>query len=355
MWVNDIERKYEMKIKKLFQQVLWWILPMTLLAGCGGPSAGSTLVPPTDAPTKDRSTATPPPMIAGGSWTTKAEMPTGRWNLSTSVVDGKIYAIGGAGPVYEALSTVEVYDPVTDTWMAKSPMPTAREGLSTSIVNGKIYAIGGLSGTSSSRMTVDVFSAVEEYDPATDTWSVKSPMPTARAHHYAHVVAGKIYIIGGASSGVPIWDPVFTIEVYDPATDSWAQKGEFLGGLRSGASSIVDGKIYIFGGSPESMKVYKYDPATDTWTQNSDLPTARDSSSASALDGKIYVFGGFFSSNVINAAEVYDPATDTWATTPEIPTGRVGSSSSVVDGKIYVIGGMRDFVEANKTVEVFEP
>jgi len=31
-----------------------------------------------------------------GTWTTKADMPTGRWHLSTCAADGKIYAIGGA-------------------------------------------------------------------------------------------------------------------------------------------------------------------------------------------------------------------------------------------------------------------
>ena len=44
-----------------------------------------------------------------GKWTRKADMPTARRWLSTSVVNGKIYAIGGcAGQTI--LSTVEVYD-----------------------------------------------------------------------------------------------------------------------------------------------------------------------------------------------------------------------------------------------------
>lgn len=36
-------------------------------------------------------------------------MPTARWGLSTCVVDGKIYAIGGIGG-HKILATVEVYD-----------------------------------------------------------------------------------------------------------------------------------------------------------------------------------------------------------------------------------------------------
>ncbi len=44
-----------------------------------------------------------------GKWTKKADMPTARARLSTSAVNGKIYAIGGWKGGF-ALSTVEEYD-----------------------------------------------------------------------------------------------------------------------------------------------------------------------------------------------------------------------------------------------------
>jgi N-acetylneuraminic acid mutarotase len=77
-----------------------------------------------------------------GMWTEKTSMPAPRWSLSTAVVNGKIYVIGGL-TVNDALSTVEEYNPVTDTWTKKADMPTPRGGLSTAVVDGKIYAIGG--------------------------------------------------------------------------------------------------------------------------------------------------------------------------------------------------------------------
>jgi N-acetylneuraminic acid mutarotase len=85
-------------------------------------------------------------LAAEDTWTTKGDMPTARFSLSTSMVNGKIYAIGGdlrgrGAPL--STSTVEEYDPATDTWTARADMPTARWGLSASVVNGKIYAIGG--------------------------------------------------------------------------------------------------------------------------------------------------------------------------------------------------------------------
>lgn len=53
-----------------------------------------------------------------GVWTRKADMPTARYGLSTSVADGKIYAIGGVTDSDESsyVSTVEMYDPATDRW-----------------------------------------------------------------------------------------------------------------------------------------------------------------------------------------------------------------------------------------------
>jgi N-acetylneuraminic acid mutarotase len=288
-------------------------------------------------------------------------MPTGRWELSTCVVDGKIYAIGGAGPVYQALRTVEVYDPATDTWTTKSEMLTARQGLSTSVVNGKIYAIGGGASSSALYTSVEVFSTVEEYDPAIDTWTTKSEMPTARVCHHASVVDGRIYIIGGSDASTPDdRSHVRTVEEYDPATDTWTQKGDMPASRAAGFTSVVAGKIYLIGGYGGSQRVEEYDPSTDTWTTKSEMPSARRSLSTNAVDGKIYAFGGYVpgvsSHPGVTTVEVYDPATDTWTTAPDMPTGRFGLRTSVVGGKIYVIGGMDKWVgSAYRTVVEYDP
>ena len=276
-------------------------------------------------------------------WTTRAPMPTGRWELSTCVVDGKIYAIGGAGPVYQALRTVEEYNPATDTWTTKSKMLTARQGLSTNMVNGKIYAIGGGSSPSDAYgYSTETFSTVEEYDPATNTWTTKSEMPTARGWHSANVLDGKIYVIGGSSVTPSAGTPILAVEVYDPAKDTWTQKGNIPRRIGAGFTSEVEGKIYAFGGYGGLEKVHEYDPETDTWIQKADMPTRRCGLSTSVLDGKIYAIGGHSGSSphlALATVEVYNPATDTWTTTTNMLTERCGVRTSVVNGKIYAIGG----------------
>jgi len=62
-----------------------------------------------------------------------------------------------------------------------------------------------------------VLSTVEVYDPAANTWSTKAPMPTPRYLHAAAVVNGVLYAIGGHNNASVL--DVF--EAYDPATNSW--------------------------------------------------------------------------------------------------------------------------------------
>src|SRR5881396_1113150 len=108
----------------------------------------------------------------GGTWTTRAPMPTARSWAGAGVINDILYVVGGS---YNGngLSTVEAYDWTSNTWTAKAPMPTPRQELAVGVVNGILYAIGG----SYSRQ---VLSTVEAYDPVSNTWTAKAPMPTPR-------------------------------------------------------------------------------------------------------------------------------------------------------------------------------
>jgi len=286
---------------------------------------------------------------AEGIWVEKADMPSSRMLLGTCAVDGKIYAIGGGAAPHMGSSAVEEYDPETDTWTRKADMPTPRAGLGVSVANGKVYAIGG--APLGAR-------AVEEYDPGTDTWTRKADMPTARFLLSTSEVDGKIYAIGGATdtSG-----PAFeVVEEYDPATDTWTRKADLPEPRFLHAASVVDGKIYIIAGSWQeytaSRAVFAYDPATDTWERKADAPTARSwlSPTAGVADGRIYVIGGDFGPPDADVEE-YDPATDTWRKLPDMPTPRGALSTTTLNGTIYVVGGTITIDSGLSTVEAYTP
>jgi N-acetylneuraminic acid mutarotase len=276
-------------------------------------------------------------LAQGDIWTQKADMPTPRLALAASVVDGKIYAIGGRA---ERTLTTE-YDPATDTWTTKTRMITPRFGLATSVVDGVIYAIGGSQhNTSASAPRV----ATEEYNPFTDIWTKKTDMPTGRSMLSTSVVDGKIYAIGGNGPGVWLTH-LRTVEEYDPLTDTWTKKADMPTARGWHSASVVDGKIYVIGGALVNKTMLStvevYDPVTDSWTTKTPMPTARSGHATAVVDGIIYAIGGgtHTPSRGFSVVEAYDPATDTWTTKADMPTPTCWLSTGVVDGKIYAFGG----------------
>jgi N-acetylneuraminic acid mutarotase len=202
---------------------------------------------------------------AADIWTTKADMPTARTLSAIAVVDGRIYVIGGVLD-YAVLSAVEAYDPATDTWTRKADMPTARYHAAACVVDGRIYVSGGATKWGLASGNFSCVPTVEVYDPATDTWTQASDMPRVRMTHSSSVVAGKMYIIGGGDPERQPGDMTFsTVDVYDPATDIWTTAADFPNPRGEHTSTVVDGKIYAIGGdigpgaAPLSI-VDEYDP-----------------------------------------------------------------------------------------------
>jgi len=59
------------------------------------------------------------------AWEERSDMPAGRWGAGTFVIDGIAYVVGGKSGNTE-LAQMWAYDPATDSWSAKAPIPGAR-------------------------------------------------------------------------------------------------------------------------------------------------------------------------------------------------------------------------------------
>ena len=318
-----------------------------------------------------------------GEWMRKADMPTARSDFSTCVVDGKIFVIGGNLQLEmdeygdRSLSTVEMYDPETDTWEGKANMPTVRSDVSVSVVDGKIYAIGGSKQTKVQvprgyTYDTEELPTVEMYDPTTDTWTQKADMSTPRKTKTC-VVDGKIYAIGGWSTANE-QPQLEIVEIYDPATDTWAKAQSMNHARCSAAISVVNGEIYAMGGigwppnrdesgqylsSLYLSSVEMFNPKTNQWHEKTETSTPKADHSASVIDGKIYVMGGYFQEErklkPLSTIEVYDPATDRWTQESDMLIGKFGHATEVIDGHIYILGGNSIGVKGPLTsVEVYD-
>lgn len=295
---------------------------------------------------------------AQSNWIRKADMPTPRCSLAVAVLDGKIYAIGGGIRNQVVTTAVEQYDPATDTWVKKADMHTPRGFFGAAALNGKIYAVGGWG------MGNVALAGCEEYDPASDTWTVKKSMPTARRHGSVVSAGGKIYALGGYTSPPTA---LKTLEVYDPATDSWTTTAPMPFGPGSGCT-VIDRIIYcplggLTGGTGTDQAVntvYAYDTDTGTCTAKSPMLNARCFSPTCNLNGKLYAIGGCINAydNTETAnVEAYDPAVNKWFRMPPMSVRRKALGAAVVNGKIYAIGGVSNagWDPALATVEEYDP
>jgi N-acetylneuraminic acid mutarotase len=295
-----------------------------------------------------------------GEWNSVAQMPTPRSEIAAAVLDDLIYVGGGLAPAivgWEALAVFEVYDPATDSWHEAAPLPVGLHHLAMAAAGGKIYVTGGYDGA---NFDADV-SATWAYDPTTDSWTRVADMPAPRAAHAMVNIDDMLYVVGGVGpEPTALW-------VYDPVTDTWdASRAPMPTAREHLAATTVDGQLYVIGGrwsgrgNLSTLEVY--DPATDSWAQLADMPTPRGGLTAATLAGRIHVTGGeaLDSLRTFGEHEVYDPTTDTWITLPDLPTPRHGLTSVVLNGQWYVIGGgteagFRTFVSLSDLVEVFKP
>jgi len=302
---------------------------------------------------------TPPP----GTWTTLAPAPTARTEVTAAVLGGKIYVIGGFAepslsnlPSLTITNRVEVYDPLTNEWTTRAPLPVGLHHASAVVTANRLYVIGGY--TQSFLALWHPVATVYLYDPDKDVWMERTPMPTQRGALAVAESGGKLYAIGGYDGSSNRAE----VEVYDPAGDTWTARAPLPTPRDHLAAATVGGKIYAIGGRVNQSYarnlaiVEAYDPAADRWTRVADLPTARSGITAGVIRSTVYVLGGEAPEGTFRANEAYTPETDRWHGAAPLPTGRHGLGSAVVGDRLYVIsGGPKPGGSYSNVNEVFTP
>jgi N-acetylneuraminic acid mutarotase len=292
------------------------------------------------------------------TWTPRASMNVARAYLGVAAVDRKIYAIGGdegseigncmtgTSMTYLVVNATEEYDPTSDTWVSKAPMPTARALFGTAVYQGKIYCIGGYNGATvfygpeSYDWKTEYYDVGvnEVYDPVADTWQTQASLPTPRFSAATNIVNGKIYVIGGHTM-TDLWSNFNLNEVYDPETDTWATKAPAPFNVSCPASAVVDGKIYVLGEDPNANwrhVILIYDPASDSWSIGAASPVSHAATAGATIGVKAPKRIYFFDEN---RTDVYDPSSGTWTAGATAPTDRLIAKAAVVDDLFYLIGG----------------
>lgn len=286
-------------------------------------------------------------------WSARAPMPLPTRGHASAVHQNKVYVFGGTTPndyaneydiepVNTAFTGVYEYNPTTNQWSQKQPMPVGLYDLTAHTVGNKIYVFGGYGdgGFINSAM---------EFDPVNNSWAMRTPMPTFRYIFMSEVVNGKVYVIGGQGiiddgpweSGKE-WEYKSHVEIYDTATDTWAAGVSAPTNIASGASCSINDDIYILGGSTGSSSesyTYVYNATNDAWTVRSPASVARNGHTCVSIGSDFYLMGGRNSQSTLDVLEIYSTEMDSWREVSFLPTARNWFSANSISSKIFLFGG----------------
>jgi len=163
--------------------------------------------------------------------------------------------------------------------------------------------------------------------------------------------SGKVLVVGGTRIGP---GDTASVEIWNPSPPGW-QAAASLNESRYAhtATLLPSGKVLVAGGAYDSAIPYTlehrstvelYDPASDSWTIVGNLAIGRGSHSAILLrSGKVLILGGETDGNAYVDAEIFDPETGLSEVLPLAGHARAAAALAIgLDRSLLVGGGYQD-------------
>jgi len=237
------------------------------------------------------------------------------------VMNNFLYVLGGQNMFDErgttAVNTVIRYDPRFNIWMRIAAMNDKRAGFTVSVVDNRIYALGGVNAAG--RM-----SSMECYSLDDDRWRYVASVQTGLCDHAQAIQGNLIYISGGFKEGR------FTNQLlaYSPRHDTWHERTPMHS--PRGWHAMVgygDNSIFVTGGNAglnkrvDVLETEIYNVMTDQWTVVAPLPQPHSEGGCEFYDDKIFIVGGYSwaQQKCLSLLQYYEPAKDTWFIAGNIP------------------------------------
>lgn len=182
--------------------------------------------------------------ISRNKWYAGPSLPSARGAGGAALVGRNLYFFGG-GNKSRTADEEDVYridvDHSSRGWTRIGEMPNPRNHLGAATVGGKIYAIGGQHLLEKDSVNQN---EVDEYDPATNTWRVRQPMPRPFSHFNAATVvyADRYIITVGGESPHDVGKP--DVYAYDTQRDHWGQMTPLPEARRAGIAGIIGERLF---------------------------------------------------------------------------------------------------------------
>lgn len=169
-------------------------------------------------------------------WEIIGNLPEPRFSMGVVSFEGLIYIVGGCTISSRHLPDLVSYNPFTQEWQPLARMQVARCQMGVAILDRYLYVVGGNSSSQA------VLSSVERYSFDDNTWSTVCAMSVPRAIPAVAAADGLLYVAGGDQPSEATFYraqvTISAVECYDPLTDTWKNCPD-LPVSRSEAGAVV--------------------------------------------------------------------------------------------------------------------
>jgi Kelch motif len=248
------------------------------------------------------------------SWSLQKEFRYATTGTASGVLNHTLYISGGTNNT-ETFKLL-LNDSITDEgeWRLVSPSPTHKVDAASTVIDNKLYILGGKEGGAGISSKVEVFTLPAGNEDgvwySSDNFETNEQAPKAlkpaRDFSSACTVGGEIYLLGGIDVNSNV---LASAQSYHVRKRDWSDKADMLF-PRSGAMCGALGRyIYIFGGDEKDGKqVERFDLYNGSWSTKAPMPTSRKHGALALIAGNFYLIGGEDEfGQVLSSMDIYIP------------------------------------------------
>ncbi|MGH7593420.1 MAG: Kelch repeat-containing protein [Gemmatimonadales bacterium] len=183
--------------------------------------------------------------------------------------------------------------------------------------------------------------------PVPAGWSRRATVPRARYEGGATVIEGKIYVFGGFHERSI--RALARVDVYDPAANAWMRRADMPEVATHRNPVLVGDTVWLVGGfvgdnpGPATTHVWKYDVRGDRWIPGPRLPEPRGGGALLHVGDQLHYVGGYGVDRNTSMGEHWtldlDAQNAGWHAAPPLPRPRGHFAGVVLDGSLYLVGG----------------
>ncbi|MCH7672088.1 MAG: hypothetical protein IIB72_07975 [Proteobacteria bacterium] len=235
-----------------------------------------------------------------GAWQVLPDMPLGKWEPGTVVLDHKLFVFGGYTLGVVSSKRSEVFDPSDNSWTRIQDLPSAITHMNMVLDGRTVWFAGGFKDGYKGHAIAEVWN----YDIDKDRYTAAPLLPAPRAGGGLALVGRELHFFGGLMA-----------DRDTDSSDHW----------------VLDLDAWAQGSA--------------RWTESVPMPVPRNQFSTVVLEGKIYAIGGQFHHDSMqldqSRVDIYDPQTNSWSSGPSLPKGHSHAEGAtfVHDNQIYMLGG----------------